>query len=47
MLTNHSVLSANGNDNGDTNSNNSIFTINDSKLNVPFTTLSAKDNQEL
>ena len=47
MLTNHSVLSANGNDNGDTNSNNSISTINDSKLNVPVTTLSAKDNQEL
>ena len=47
MLTNHSVLSANGNDNDDTNSNNSIFTINDSKLNVPVTTLSAKDNREL
>ena len=40
--TNHCVLSENGNDNDDTNSNNIILTIKDTKLYV--VTLSAKDN---
>ena len=41
------ILSANSNDNDDANSNNIIFTIKDTKLYVPFITLSAKDNQKL
>ena len=34
-------------DNADVNSNNTIFTIEDTKLYVPVITLSAKDNQKL
>ena len=45
--TNHWVLSANGNDNDDANSNNIIFTIKVTKLYIPVVTLSAKDNQKL
>ena len=44
---NHCVLSANGNDNADANSNNIIFTIKDTKSHVPVITLSAKDKQKL
>ena len=44
--TNHCVLSANGNENDDANTNN-IFTIKDAKLYVPVVTLSAKNNQKL
>ena len=46
-LMNHSVLSAAGAGNDDTNSNNIIFTINNTKLCVSVVTLSAKDNQKL
>ena len=45
--TNHCVLSANGNDNDDTNSNAIIFTIKDIKLYAPALTLLAKDNKKL
>ena len=41
------VLSAADVDNVNANSNNVIFTINDTKLYVPVVTLSAKDNQKL
>ena len=41
------VLSATGNDNTNANPNNIIFTIKDTKLNVPLVTLSAKVNQKL
>ena len=42
--TKHCVLS---NNYDGTNSNNIIFTIKDTKLYVPFVTLSAKENQNL
>ena len=46
--TKYSVLSTAGADNtNDTNSNNIIFTIKDTKLYVPVVTLSARDNQKL
>ena len=46
--TKYSVLSTAGDDNtNDTNSNNIIFTIKDTKLYVPVVTLSARDNQKL
>ena len=41
------VLSANGADNADVDSNNIIFTIKDTELCVPVVTLSAKNNQKL
>ena len=41
--TNHCVLSANGNDNNDVNSNNIIF----GTKYVPVVTLSAKNNKKL
>ena len=41
------VLSAAGAENNDTNSNNIIFSIKDTKLYVPVVTLSARDNQKL
>ena len=41
------VLIAAGADNVDSNSNNIIFTIKDTKLCLPVLTLSAKDNQKL
>ena len=40
-------MSAAGGNNADANSNNIIFTIEDTKLYVPVVTLSAKDNQKL
>ena len=45
----HFVLSVAGTDkaNGNNDDNNIIFTIEDTKLNVPIVTLSAKDNQRL
>ena len=46
--TNLCVLSANGNDNANDNSNNIIFvTLKDTKLYVPVVTLAAKENQKL
>ena len=42
---NHYVLSANGKDNDEANSNNIIFNIKDTKLIVSLVTLSAKDNE--
>ena len=41
------VLTAAGADNTDTNLNNIIFTIKDTKLFVPVVTLSADDNKKL
>ena len=41
------VLACVGVENVDTNSNNFIFTISNTKLYVPEVTLSAKDNQKL
>ena len=38
---------ADGNDNANANPNNVIFTIKDTKLNVPVLALSAKDNKKL
>ena len=46
-LTNHSVLSANGNDSTDADPNYIIFPIKDTKLYLPVVTLSAKDKQKL
>ena len=40
----HCILSPNGNDNDDANSNNIIFTTKDKNLHVLVITLSAKDN---
>ena len=45
--TNHCILSGNGNDNDDVNSNDIIFTIKDTKLNIHVVTLTAKGNQKL
>ena len=45
--TKYCVLFAAEVDNNDTNSNNIIFIIKDTKLYVPVVTLSAKDNQKL
>ena len=47
--TKYCVLSAKGNDNVNDNNNasNIIFNIKDTKLYVPFVTLSARDNQKL
>ena len=45
--TKYCVLSAVDNDNTNTNPNNIIFTIKDTKLYVPAVTLSARDNQKL
>ena len=45
--TNQCVLTVAGADNDNANSNSIIFTIEDTKLYVPATALSAKDNQEL
>ena len=45
--TNHCVLSAVGTDNADTNYNNIMFTIKDTKLYVPIIPISAKNNQKL
>ena len=45
--TNYCVLSAAGAHNANTNSNNIIFTITDTKLYVPVITLAAKENQKL
>ena len=48
--TKYCVLSAGGAENvinEDANANNIIFTIKDTKLNVPVVTLSARDNQKL
>ena len=41
------ALSADDGNNDNTNSNNIIFTIKDTKFYVPARTLSAKDNQKL
>ena len=41
------VLTLAGADNIHSNPNNIIFTVKDTKLNVPVVTLSAKDNQKL
>ena len=41
-MSNLCVLSTNGNGNDDTNAHNIIFTINNSKLNVPVVTLSVQ-----
>ena len=41
------ILSVNGNDNNDANSNNIIFNIQEIKLYLPVVTLSEKDNQKL
>ena len=46
-FTKHCVLSAAGNDNANGNDDNITFTIKDTKLYVPFVTLSARDNQNL
>ena len=43
----HCDLFENSNGNTDANFNNFIFTIKDTKLNVPAITLLAKDNQKL
>ena len=40
---NYCVFSATGNDNANSNPNNIVFTIKDTKLYVPVVTLSAKD----
>ena len=40
-------MSAAGNDNANSNCDNIIFTIKDTKLYVPVVTLSARDNQKL
>ena len=47
--TKHCVLSVGGTDNanGNNDSNNIMFTIKDTKLYVPITTLSTRDNQKL
>ena len=45
--TKYCVLSADGNDIDNANSNNIIFTIKDTKLYVPVVTLSTRDNQKL
>ena len=45
--TNQCFLTVAGADNNNANSNSIIFTIEDTKLYVPATALSAKDNQEL
>ena len=45
--TNHSILGGNGNDNDNVNSNDIIFTIKDTKLNIHVVTLTAKGNQKL
>ena len=45
--TKHCILSAVANDNDGVNPNNIIFTIKDTKLYVPFFTVSTKDNQKL
>ena len=45
--TKHCVLATGGNDNDYFNSDDIIFTIEDTKLYVPFVTLSSKDNQKL
>ena len=45
--TKYCVLFAAEVDNNDTNSNNIIFIIKDTKLYVPVVTLSARDNQKL
>ena len=45
--TKYCVLTVAGADNNDTNSNNIIFTIKDTKLYVSVVTLSARDNQKL
>ena len=42
--TKYFVLTAAGADNNDASSNNTIFTIKDTKLCVSFVTLSARDN---
>ena len=44
---NYCVLSAAGADNGDTNTNDIILSIKDTKLYAAMVTLSAKDNQKL
>ena len=41
------VLSTAGNDNANDNANNIIFSIKDTKLYVPFVTLSTRDNKKL
>ena len=46
-FTKHCILSAAGNDNDNGNDDNITFTIKDTKLYVPFVTLSARDNQNL
>ena len=46
-LTKHCALATDGNDNGDANSNNIIFTTKDTTQTVPIVTLSAKDVQKL
>ena len=43
--TDHRVLSANGNDNDDANSNSFTSAVKDTKFYVPIVSLSAKDNQ--
>ena len=43
----HCVLAAAGAEDAGANSNNTIFTIKDTKFYVPVITLSAKDNQKL
>ena len=45
--SNYYVLSAAGNNNANSNEDNIIFTIKDTKLYVPAVTLSVRDNQEL
>ena len=45
--TKYCDLSAAGNDNTNANSNNIIFTLNDTKLYVQVVTLSARENQKL
>ena len=45
--TKYCVLTVAGDDNTDTNLNNVIFTIKDTKLFVPVVTLSANDNKKL
>ena len=45
--TNHCILGGNGNDNDNVNSNDIIFTIKDTKLNIHVVTLTAKGNQKL
>ena len=48
-MAKHCILSVLGNnkDNANADSDNTVFTIKDAKLYVPFDTLSAKDNETL